>query len=166
MSKPSSTYLGFIAYGERCKTVWRQFKESFQDPGLKEFLKESYPVLSSLSGHISLDGLDVQTIASSSPGSFVPNEASKSLIAHIRLLESLKKDNEASGKTERGRVEKWLREFDRQKLEFEEHQLEVRFASLRMDLIQEIKRSSFVDSNLTSVGLVSIRIVLKVPVEP
>ena len=94
----------------------------------------------------------------------VSDRASKSLIEHVRLLESLKKENERSGKTERVRVEKWLREFNREKLEFEEHRLEIRFASLQMDLIQEIKRSPFVDSNLTGMGPASIRIVLHVPI--
>lgn len=156
----------FMEYGEHCKKVWENFKQSFHDSRLKAYLKHAHAVLSCVSGQISLDALDANAIATSSPGSFIPNRASKSLIEHVRLLENLKKETEVSVKTERSRVEKWLREFDRQKLGFEDHRLEIRFASLKMDLIQEIKRSSFVDFNLTSMGLASIRIVLRVPIEP
>lgn len=152
----------FTTYSERCKEVWQKFKESFHDPRLKTYLKHAHAVLSCASGQIPLDGLDISSVAMYSPQSFTPNRASKSLIEHVRLLESLKKETEATAKAERGRVEKWLREFHREKLEFEEHRLEIRFASLKVAFIQEIKRSSFVDSNLTSMGLASIRVVLKV----
>lgn len=156
-------YDTFLAHGERCKKVWADFKQSFDDPGLKEYLKKSYPVLNCSTGQIPLDSLDANSIAATSPGSFVPTKASKSLIEHVRCLEHLKKETEISRKTERRRVEKWLKEFDRQKLEFREHRLEVRFQSLKIDLVQEIKRSPFVDPDLTSMGLASIRIVLRVP---
>ncbi len=156
-------YDNLVACYERSKKVWEDFKQSFQDPSLKAFLTDSSPVLSCINGQIPLDGLDISSVATSSPGSFIPNRASKSLIEHVRLLESLKKETEATAKAERGRIEKWLREFNRQKLDFAEHRLEIRFATMRMDFIQVIKRSPFVDSNLTGMGLASIRVVLKIP---
>ena len=156
----------FMAYGERCRKVWCEFQDSFHDSRLKTYLKHAHAVLSCASGQIPLDGLDACSIAMSSLGSFISSRASKNLIEHVRLLESLKKETEATAKTERGRVEKWLRKFNRRKLEFEEHRLEIRFASLKMDLIQEIKRSPFVDSDLTGMGPASIRIVLRIPIAP
>ncbi len=156
-------YDTFLAHGERCKKVWADFKQSFQDPGLREYLKNSYAVLSCSTGQqIPLDSINAQSIAVSSPGSFTPNKASKSLIEHVRLLQVLKKETEISRKDERNRVEKWLKEFDRQKLEFEDHRLEIRFPFLKTDFIQEIKRSPFVDPDLTSMGMASIRVVLKI----
>jgi hypothetical protein len=162
-------YESFTAHVLRCRQIWQDFQQSFDDPDLKTFLKHSYPVLCCLSGQCTLEAADYYSLALWSPRSLIPNKASGSLIEHIRALESLKKDGESRRnkdekfKKEQDKVKKRLEEFNFGRLELEDHRLEVRFPSLKMDLIQKIKMSSFVDQEHTGKDRASIRVVLWTP---
>ena len=156
-------YENFVAHSEQCKKVWKEFKDSFVEEELKEFFKHSYAVLSYPRGQIKLGGSDFRTVALESPGFFVPNQASASLLKHIRELEELKKDSGEQSKKERARIEKWFEEFNPQRLKLEESRLEVRFPSLKMALIQRIKQSPLVDQHFTGSERASIRVVLLIP---
>jgi len=156
----------FNAFVANCKKAWLDFTASVDDPELKSFLKKSYAVLTCPKGQINLDSTDFRTIALESPESFIPNHASAAILKCLKDLEDIKKEFGEEARLEKKRLEKKLQEFDANELNLEEHQLEVRFASLSVKCIQAIKRSSFVDSNLTSMGLASIRVVLKVPDAP
>lgn len=160
-------YETFTAHAEHCKKIWQDFKDSFKniftDDDSKNFLKNSYAVLSYSRGQVSLGSADFYAIATESPGFFLPNKASSSLIGRVRTLEMLKKDSSEENKKDREKIEMWLKEFDPARLKLEESQLEVRFPSLKMDLIQRIKQSPFVCRDLTGTERVSIRVVLRVP---
>jgi len=157
-------YEDFVAFAERSKKLWQEFKNSFSEPEeLRNYLKNSYAVLSHPSGQVYLGSTDFRTIAMESPSFLVSNQARESLIKHVKELEALKKDSEERSKKERARIEKWFEEFNPQRLKFEEPRLEVRFPSLKMDLIQRIKQSSFVDQRFTGKERVAIRVVLLVP---
>ena len=54
----------------------------------------------------------------------------------------------------------WIDEFDPKRLEFEDHRLEVRFPSLKIELSQKIKRSPFVEQKRIGKERVCIRVVL------
>lgn len=153
-------YESFIAFAERSKKLWQDFKDSFQEPELKAYLKNSYAVLSHLSGQLYLGSTDFRTIAMESPSFLVSNQARESLIKHVKELEALKKDSEERSKKDRARIEKWFEEFDPKRLKFEEPRLEVRFPSLKMDFIQRIKRSPLVDHERIGKERVCIRVVL------
>lgn len=156
-------YENFVTRAELFKKIWQEFKDSFHEPELKAYLKHSYAVLSHASGQLYLGSTDFRTIAMESPSFLVPNQASSSLIKHVRELEGLKKDSEERSKKERARIEKWFQEFDPQRLKFEEPRLEVRFPSLKMDLIQRMKQSPLVDQRFTGKERAAIRVVLEVP---
>jgi len=157
-------YEDFVAFAERSKKLWQEFKNSFNEPEeLKEYLKNSYAVLSHPFGQLYLGSTDFRTIAMESPSFLVSNQARESLIKHVKELEALKKDSEERSKKERARIEEWFEEFNPQRLKLEEPRLEVRFPSLKMDLIQRIKQSSFVDQRFTGKERVAIRVVLLVP---
>lgn len=134
-------YDSFTAFADRCKKVWQDFKDSFEEPELKAFLKKSYAVISHPRGQLSLGTTDFRTIALESPGFLVSNQASSSLLKHIDETEGLKNDSEERSKKERARIEKWFQELDPARLKFEDPRLEIRFPFLRMEFIQEIKRS-------------------------
>jgi hypothetical protein len=159
-------YDSFTAFAGRSKEVWKAFKESFEDPCIKDFLKHSYPVLSCPSGQCTLEATDYHSVALWSPKSLVLNKASTSLIEHVRALERLKKEIEGRRNKDEGlkkeltKVKKWIDEFDPNRLDFEEHRLEVRFPSLKIELIQKIKQSPFVDQKRIGKDRVCIRVVL------
>ena len=159
-------YDEFIALAERSKEIWKAFKESFDDPCIKDFLKHSHPVLSCPSGQCALEATDYHSVALWSPKSLVANRASTSLIHHVQEHEGLKKEIEGRRnkdealKKEMAKAKAWIDEFDSKRLEFEDHRLEVRFPSLKIELIQKIKQSPFVDQNRIGKERTSIRVVL------
>lgn len=153
-------YESFKAYTERCKKIWQDFKDSFKDSDVKNFLKHSYAVLSHPRGQIALGSADFYSIAAESPGFFLPSKPSSSLIEQVRKLELLKREADERNKKERGKIELWLKDFDPARLKFEEPRLEVRFLSLKMELIQRVKRSPLVDQRFTATERASIRVVL------
>lgn len=159
-------YDSFLALVRRSKEIWKSFKESFEDPCIKDFLKHSHPVLSCPSGQCALEATDYHSVALWSPKSLVHSRASASLIHHVQEHERLKKElegrrNKDEGlKKEMNKAKAWIDEFDPQRLELEEHRLEVRFPSLRIDLIQKIKQSPFVDHKRIGKERVCIRVVL------
>mgnify|MGYP001497893940 CR=1 FL=1 len=161
-------YEEFTDLAKRSKEVWKAFKESFEDPRIKEFLKHSHPVLSCPSGQCFLEATDYHSVAQWSPGSLVSNRASASLIAHVGALERLKKEvegrrNDEGVKKELAKAQAWIDEFDPKRLEFEPHRLEVRFPALRIELIQMIKQSPLVDQDRINKERVCIRVALLVP---
>jgi hypothetical protein len=153
-------YDEFIAYAERAKKIWRRFEESFTDPEIKAFLKQSYAVLAHPRGQVSLNNTDSRAIALESPDFFVPNQASSGLVEHARQLEGIKKDSDERNRKERARIEKWFADFNPRRLKFEEPRLEVRFPVVKIEIIQRIKQNPFVDKRYTGAGGVSIRVVL------
>ena len=159
-------YDEFTALAGRSKEIWKAFKESFEDPCIKAFLKHSHPVLSCPSGQCALEATDYHSIALWSPKSLVPNRASTGLIHHVQDHEGLKKEiegrrNKDEGlKKEMAKAKVWIDEFDSKRLEIEDHRLEVRFPSLKIELIQKIKQSPFVDQNRIGKDKTSIRVVL------
>ena len=161
-------YESFTAYAERCKKMWQDFKESFKEPELKTFLKHSHLVLSCPSGQCTLEAVDYHSGALWSPKSLVSSRASTSLIEHVRKLERLKKEVEGRRSKDEGlkkeleKEKKWIDEFNPERLELEDHYLEIRFPSLKIELIQKIKQSPFVDQERTGKGRVSVRVVLRI----
>ena len=161
-------YDSFLALAGRSKEIWRSFKDSFEDPCIKDFLKHSHPVLSCPSGQCALEATDYHSVALWSPKSLVPGRASASLIHHVQEHENLKKEIEGRRNKDEGlkkdliKAKTWIDEFDSKRLEFEEHWLEVRFPSLKTELIQRIKQSAFVDQQRSGKSRISIRVVLLV----
>ena len=77
-------YEEFTALAIRSKEIWKAFKESFEDPYIKAFLKHSHPVLSCPSGQCALEATDYHSVALWSPKSLVANRASTSLIGLLQ----------------------------------------------------------------------------------
>lgn len=159
-------YDSFTALAGRSKEIWKTFKESFEDPCIKAYLKHSHPVLSCPLGQCALEAADYHSVALLSPKSLVTSRARTSLIHHVQEHERLKKElegrrNKDEGlKKELAKAKTWIDEFDPSRLEFEEHRLEVRFPSLKMELIQKIKQSPLVDHGRIGKDRACIRVVL------
>ncbi len=164
-------YEEFTALASRSKEIWKAFKESFEDSCIKDFLKHSHPVLSCPSGQCTLEATDYHSLVLWSPKSLVPSRASTSLIHHVQEHERLKKEIEGrrnkdeSLKKELAKAKAWIDEFDPKRLELDNHRLEVRFPSLKIELIQQIKQSPFVDQNRIGKEKTSIRVVLLADLE-
>ena len=159
-------YAEFTALANRSKEIWRSFKKSFEGPDFEDFLKKSHPVLSCPSGQCALEAADYHSIALWSPKSLIQNRASSSLINHVQEHERLRKEMEGGRnkdekqKKELAKIKAWIDEFDSERLELEKHLLEIRFPSLKTELVQQIKQSPFVDQERTVKDRVSIRVVL------
>ncbi|MEI7752159.1 MAG: hypothetical protein WCJ71_08740 [Candidatus Omnitrophota bacterium] len=161
-------YEEFTALASRSKEIWKAFKESFEDPRTKDYLKHSHPVLSCPLGQCALEATDYHSVALWSPKSLVHGRASSSLIHHVQEHERLKKELEGRRNKDEGlkkeltKAKAWIDEFDPQRLDFEEHRLEARFPSLKIDIIQKIKQSPLVDHGRIGREMVCIRVVLLV----
>lgn len=155
-------YTAFVQRVELCRRAWDRFQASVEDEDLKKFLKESYPVLSSEKGQILLSEVNVYGIARSNPGFFIPNEAGERFVGLVKKHDDLKMEGHHRAEEEVKKLWERIRAFDLSQLRFRDYQLEIRFSSLRMDLIQRLKELSGVDKALTEPRRISIRVVLKV----
>ena len=83
----------------------------------------------------------------------------------LTKLNEGRRNKDESLKKELAKAKAWIDEFDPKRLELDNHRLEVRFPSLKIELIQQIKQSPFVDQNRIGKEKTSIRVVLLADLE-
>lgn len=156
-------YKGFLNYLENCRELWRVFSKSFESETVNAYLKKSYPVLYCAPWQIPLDDAKPYSMAVLSPNFLKSN---RHLSEYIRLIRNYEDAKKASGDSLSDKklsdLSDKLKKYDLNQLEFQEYTLEIRFPTMKMGLIQEIKKSPLVDKEKTDTSMASIRVVLKV----
>jgi hypothetical protein len=162
-------YDTFVSFVKQCRETWQSFKESFEHPEFKSFLKHSYPVLVCGAEQCSLDATDAYSIALNTPKFLLRTEIASAYVDLVRELERFRKEFSGRGDKDKkfykkfGSTQKHVDQFNIWDLQFADCNLEVRFPTLRIDLIQSLKESPFIDKDNTVSSRCSIRVVLKVP---
>ena len=153
------------------RKAWDVMKEEF-DGDIREFLNSSYLVITygpDMAGQMDHKITDIYSIAIDNPDFFIKDDVGKS-ITHLARQHKIAKDSILTLRSEDmrkltaqsiSRLTRLLETFDTQCLNVVENQSEVRFPTLKMDFIQQMKKSKYCDKELTNMSRGSIRVILK-----
>ena len=154
------------------RKTWEAMKEEFNGDA-RAFLNGSRLVITygpDMAGQIDYGSTDIYSIAIDDPDFLIKDVAGSKLISLAKQYKSAKDSiptlrSKAVRELTKQLISRltWrLEGFDRQCLNVVENQVEVRFPTLKMDFIQQIKKSKYCDKELTDMSRGSIRVVLKI----
>ena len=146
----------FLRRKSEYKDTWEKLKSEYSGD-IKKFLDSSYTVIAYNFGQIAFDA-DAFSIARDNPDFFVQGEHS---LALIRLAKEYKALENEPTSNKRNKFLKQVAGFDLKRLSVLKNRSEVRFSTLKMPFIQEIKESKYCDQKATDMSMISIRVVLK-----
>ena len=136
--------------------LWEEMKKGYGGE-MREFLNKSYLVVAYHPGQIALD-TGAFGIAQNNSEFRVPDKWGKD---YVELATEYRKAERGPDNTFKDKLTKRITAFDVSKLSIIEHRYEIRFPTVDIDLIQQLKRSGYCDQKLTDMSKVSIRVVLK-----
>lgn len=143
----------FVEEKKSYKKAWELLKEGFSGDERK-FLDRSYLVAATRTDgyeQVHFDFSDPGHVAKDCPGFFAQD---RNYDQFINLLKRYEKSSDKDA------AEK-IREFDTSRLNVRPFTVEVRFPTVKMDIIKKVKRSGYCDRDLTDMSDASINVVLK-----
>jgi hypothetical protein len=155
---------------EIAKENWERMKTDLgQDPQSMEFLSRCYLVLANRCVQVTIDEFDhgLSSMIQEKPELLKHTEANQEFIGLCKKIKNLEKQyqrlrygqNHLLSTIER--VKSRLHEFELHSLDFaDDLHVEVRFPTVRMELIQKVKQHPLVDSSRTPLSEASIRVVI------
>ena len=149
----------FLDRRQKYKRAWNSLKEECEG-AIMEFLNSSHLVIAygpNMAGQFDFRRRDAGSIAMNNPDFFMQDTSGRKLIELVQQYKALK-DSKADLKST---IMKQLEEFDVEFLSVVDNQAEVRFPTLNIGFIQEVKKSKYCDKKTTSMGKSSIRVILK-----
>lgn len=147
----------FLRKKELYQQAWSNLRSEFADDDLK-FLEKSYLMVTHRHYQISFSASDPVTIAIENPVFIKPNRSGEALIS---LAERCKKIRDRNSNEYKKLLAKLQKTASGDDIEFQEFRVSLRFPTVAMDRIQRIKRSKYVDQEITDMTRVSINVTLK-----
>jgi len=156
------------------KKNWQTMKSDLgRDPRSVEFLSKSYLVVCNRHGQIALNELDhdgPRKIATENPSFFKRTEPNLRFLRLCRTLRNLEKYYQklhprnpklSQVRMKMDNLKRQLDAYDVSQLEFsDELVVEIRFPTVRMQLIQRLKQHPLTDFSRTSISMASIKVVI------
>ena len=146
----------FLIEKEKYKQIWTKLKNEYSGE-MRKFLDKSYMVIFYHPGQIFLDA-EPLSIAKENSGFFASDKRSQSF---LKMVEEYKREERAINSDIKDALLKKIAAYDISQLSVIEHRFEIRFPTVDIDLIQQLKQSKYCDQKLTDMSKVSIRVVLK-----
>jgi hypothetical protein len=149
----------FLNKRQAYKKAWEELKESYTGD-IRQFLNSSHLVVAygaNMAGQFDIKHRDPAGIAMENPDFFVKDSHGSKLIELVQQYKAVKDQNTDL----KSKIMKQLQGVDTEFLTVVENQAEVRFPTLNIDFIQEVKKSNHCDKKATSMSKGSIRIILK-----
>ena len=154
------------------RKAWDAMKKEFNGD-MREFLNSVCLVIAygtNMVSQMDYKIADIYSIAVDNPDFFVKDDVGNRLtrlarqhkVAKDSILTLRSEDMRKLTAQSISRLTRRLETFDTQCLNVVENQVEVRFPTLKMDFIQQIKKSKYCDKELTDMSRGSIRVVLKI----
>jgi len=145
----------FEALKEMYQKKWKLMKKSLPAE-MAIFLKKSFLTVDFGLGQIELKNTAVWAVAVNSDNFFVADNNSKKFITLVKELKKLK-DNDK----DTANLKQRIKEFDVNSLKVRDFQVEIRFPYLNMRFIRGIKKSGYVDPDLSCSCDSCLKVVLK-----
>ena len=145
----------FVKEKERYLRLWSELKKEY-DGKMKKFLDKSYMVVAYYPGQVELDESPL-SIAQNNKKFLVEDKRGEEF---IKLAGEYKKADWKGDAGQKDKLAKRIAVFDISQLSVIEHRFELRFPTVAIDLIQELKASKYCNKELTDMSKASIRVVL------
>ena len=137
--------------------AWKNLKEDFKGGDVEKFLKGSSLEIFYTGGQMSFSVNDPFSVALSNPDFFINNPVSVSLLELAKEYKAIKDKNSDQAKD----VMEDVKCEDIENLEVVDYRVEIIFPTIDMDIIQELKKSKWVDQVKVFMTKASIRVPLK-----
>jgi len=135
--------------------AFEKLKADF-DGDMRKFLDKSYLVVTyNRCGQISLDSCDMETIAKQHSDFLKQDSHSARLIWIANRFRNAKRMHEQT------RLSEEQKQYFAKVISVVEHQIEMRFPTMNIDFIQQVKQTKYCNQQLTDMTKVSIRVIMK-----